>query len=975
KIWMGTGGIYGTGHGIAAFDLAQKTFEQPLTTVSAVPSTEFMTGLPYNYITDLAVGQEGTRWENYVWAGTGNKRERKYGAGALLLNTQGTRDPSDDTWTQFTKEGTDDDGEKPWTGLASNNITALVIDGDYVWLGTQPATWETSRRGGEWTDGGLSVYDGEQWTIRTDDNTGGQYAGMLDDRISALAIGCEGKLWIALGSLRDNSGLGFNILDTMGDPHNVSNDEWGTPIQYTTIPSNLVTGIATDCAHNQLWIATSPFFTGFGTQGGGVARYEYDTGRWTSWIARDGIESFAEGRNDAFVMSITVGRDGTVWAGTWGTRDMDRSELIDNWPYVPAAINWFRDGIWSNQVFPNDGWVSSIAIDEDSNTWAGTSRGGLDIAHPDGKEDDGITGRADGGIKLTSDQATWETWMAGNSDLPASDIEVIRIAPNGEVWVGTNGWGIMRFHPKEPIDTTTNVTTSPNPSVIDRTVTLTASVTANLPSPDPLTGTVQFLSDGLPIGDPVGLVDGNASTTTSFSSTGTFTITAQYSGDAHFNRSTGSSLHTVTAEPPTITHTPTVTDTPIATAMPTVTLTPTNTPFVGQERIHSVFLPLVAGNWFGRPIPVPTARPYTATPTATQTVPATSTPTPTQTPTVTVTPTQAPPTATPTATVTLTPEVTATVTQTPTPIPTGVWCPGSSPACADADIPVFPLKDLYDVTFVDSMRGYIVGEEGHVWRTTDGGNHWTPSQWGTATLRDIFMVSYQVGFVAGDDKTLLRTTNGGDYFERMTMPPIMIDDVEDFWSVYAFSQSEAWALGHIRGTILHMDGQQFDYVGWKGFPYTGLAMPSPDQGWAITENGNIYRFNGTWSESPTFHASGPLRAIEMSSASDVWAAGDNGMVVRYSNGRWAQSQISGAFHGGGITGLHVRAPDNVWVTAVMGAGDRADTAIYRYQGNRWEQVAYTYVAQLNGIWVDDTLGVGWAVGKDGFIMRYVIPSE
>ncbi|MFQ5340721.1 MAG: two-component regulator propeller domain-containing protein, partial [Anaerolineae bacterium] len=285
KIWMGTGGIYGMGHGIAAYDLAQKTFAQPLTTVSSVPSTELMTGLPYNYITDLAVGQEGTRWENYVWVGTGNKRERKYGAGALLLNTQGTRDPSDDTWTRFTKESTDDDGEKPWTGLASNNITALVIDGDYVWFGTQPATWDPGRGGG-WTDGGLSVYDGEQWTIRTDDNTGGQYAGMLDDRISALAIGCEGKLWIALGSLRDNSGLGFNILDTMGDPHDLSNDEWGTPIQYTTIPSNLVTGIATDCAHNQLWIATSPFFTGFGTQGGGVARYEYDTGRWTSWIAR-----------------------------------------------------------------------------------------------------------------------------------------------------------------------------------------------------------------------------------------------------------------------------------------------------------------------------------------------------------------------------------------------------------------------------------------------------------------------------------------------------------------------------------------------------------------------------------------------------------------------------------------------------------------------------------------------------------------
>ncbi|MFQ5343905.1 MAG: two-component regulator propeller domain-containing protein, partial [Anaerolineae bacterium] len=212
KIWMGIGGRFGTAHGISAFDLSQQALQSPLSTVSSGPSTlrlaqdstGLSTGLPYNYVTDLAMGQPGTRWENQVWIATGNKREHRYGVGVLLLNTQGTADPSDDTWTQFTKENTDDDGLPPWTGLASNNVTAIAINGDYVWFGTQPATWDAGEgvRGGEWTDGGLSVYDGERWTTRTDDNTGGQYAGMLDDRISALAIGCNGEIWIGLGNLR-----------------------------------------------------------------------------------------------------------------------------------------------------------------------------------------------------------------------------------------------------------------------------------------------------------------------------------------------------------------------------------------------------------------------------------------------------------------------------------------------------------------------------------------------------------------------------------------------------------------------------------------------------------------------------------------------------------------------------------------------------------------------------------------------------
>jgi len=464
KIWMGIGGRFGKAHGISAFDLSQQALQPPLSTVSSGPSTlrqalrqaqggpqdsaGLRTGLPYNYVTDLAVGQPGTRWENQVWIATGNRREPRYGVGALLLNTQGTPDPADDTWTQFTKENTDDDGLPPWTGLASNNVTAIAIDGDYVWFGTQSATWDAGRN--EWTDGGLSVYDGERWTIRTVENTGGERSGLRSNAISALAIGCQGKIWIALGNRRDNSGAGLNVLDTMGDPHDLSNDEWWDPIQYSTIPSNLVAGIATDCAHNQLWIATMPFFSGFGTLGGGVARYDYETGRWTSWTARDGIESYEEGRNHAFVTSISVDADGTVWAGTWGTRGLSRQELIDNWPFGPAAINWFRNDRWLNQVFPGDGWVSSIAIDENRTVWVGTSRGGIDF-DTDGKPDDGLAGRAIGGIQHTVDGTRWGAWTTENSPLATNDIEVIKVGPDGSVWAGTNGWGIMRFLDPLPV--------------------------------------------------------------------------------------------------------------------------------------------------------------------------------------------------------------------------------------------------------------------------------------------------------------------------------------------------------------------------------------------------------------------------------------------------------------------------------------------------------------------------------------------
>lgn len=345
---------------------------------------------------------------------------------------------------------------------------------------------------------------------------------------------------------------------------------------------------------------------------------------------------------------------------------------------------------------------------------------------------------------------------------------------------------------------------------------------------------------------------------------------------------------------------------------------------------------------------------------------------------ITNTPTPAPPTATATVTSTPTPTSTPTVTPTPSPIPTGVWCPGSSPACNDVNLPVFPLKDLYDIEFVDSLHGFIVGEDGFVAHTQDGGNTWTHRSWGIQTLRDISMVSAQVAFIAGDNQTILRTTNGGGYFQRMQLPSEMQDGDEDFQAIYALSADDAWAMGHKYGCILHWNGQQWRFgigVSCTGFQYTGLAMPALDQGWAISAEGHIYRYNGAWTEFSTVRASGPLRTIDMYSPTEGWTAGDGGVTAHFADGRWTGGIVTGAFAGGGITGLYVRSPDDVWATAAIGTGDRADGAIYRYQGNRWVQVEYRLFTQLNGIWVNDTLTNGWAIGNDGFVMRYVIPGN
>lgn len=561
-MWMGIGDVSGKAHGITAFNLVSGNFQPPLATAAS--------GLPYNYITDVAVGRPGTRWENQVWVATGNRRGRRYGVGALLLDTQGTQSPSDDTWTQFTKEGTDDNGKKPWSGLGSDNIIGLALDGDNVWFATKSVTWDGRRR--TWSDGGLSVYDGVQWTNRTMASTGGESAGLRGDPLTAVAVGCQGEIWVGVGILEMSEGLGINVLDPHGAPHDPSNDEWWSPFQYDSIlpsiPSNLITGIVSDCGANRMWVAGVPAMTLFGFRGGGVGVYDYAGHQWTRYTTADGLESYQTGETTGQVESITVGA-GAVWVGTWGTTDMSVADRIAGRPYLPAVVNWFQNDLWQHQVFEGDGWVSSIAVDQNNVIWIGTSRGGMDFgpAGPDGQEDDAEIGRAVGGLKLTNG-TDWVTWTPDNSPLVTNDIEVIAVAPDGDVWLGTNGWGLMRFHPGEPATPTPTRTSTPAPPTNTPTSTPTPTETA--------------IPTATSTGTPMPTATGSLTPTPSHTSPATVTSTV----------------------------TPTPSSTPTPTPSATLTATTTVSPSVSPD--FQIYLPMLARNRRYTPPP-----PVTATPTST----------------------------------------------------------------------------------------------------------------------------------------------------------------------------------------------------------------------------------------------------------------------------------------------------------------------------------------------------------------------
>ena len=90
--------------------------------------------------------------------------------------------------------------------------------------------------------------------------------------------------------------------------------------------------------------------------------------------------------------------------------------------------------------------------------------------------------------------------------------------------------------------TTTSLSSTPNPSVIGQTVTLTATVSPVPPAVGTPTGTVTF-NDGTTSLGTATLVNGTASLTISTLAVGSHPLTAAYSGGANFQASMAAEIH------------------------------------------------------------------------------------------------------------------------------------------------------------------------------------------------------------------------------------------------------------------------------------------------------------------------------------------------------------------------------------------------------------------------------------------------
>jgi len=173
---------------------------------------------------------------------------------------------------------------------------------------------------------------------------------------------------------------------------------------------------------------------------------------------------------------------------------------------------------------------------------------------------------------------------------------------------------------------------------------------------------------------------------------------------------------------------------------------------------------------------------------------------------------------------------------------------GESMAAAD---PV-----LYDIRFIDAQNGWIVGEFGKIMHTTDGGETWRETEKtlmeGTGifdvldlpTLYGVYMTDAQKGVAAGIEGHVARTTDGGQRwaFDQLDVEYPLIDPL---FRIVELQNGDGWAVGAAGEVVRRQPGETAwkraklgqDVLTWL----RGLSFSDAQNGWLVGGFGLIYR--------------------------------------------------------------------------------------------------------------------------------------
>lgn len=332
----------------------------------------------------------------------------------------------------------------------------------------------------------------------------------------------------------------------------------------------------------------------------------------------------------------------------------------------------------------------------------------------------------------------------------------------------------------------------------------------------------------------------------------------------------------------------------------------------------------------------------------------------------------------------------------------------------------------YNVKFVNSSSGWIIGDIGVILHTLDGGNTWNEQISNTDNrLEGLFFADENNGWIVGRQGITLNTNNGGNTWveqnEEFTheLKSVYFSDTlngcavglsilytndggisweqasngnvfGNFTCVYFTDALTGWAVGSSseaglmpHGVILHTidGGESWEEQVFYGPEINSICMEGPNIGWIFGHYGIIGKTtNGgvSWEELSTISIRVDLEDIFFTDSLNGCVVGNllmayNQQVIFAHTHDGGMNWDGTSFNGQGaaeIRSIHFADQNNGWAVGVelwAGAALILHTAD---GGNSWESQLLDNYSSLHDVYFADTL-TGWTVGEGGTILHTI----
>lgn len=380
-------------------------------------------GLAQSNVYDLLQDDRGT-----VWLGTASGASRFNGLEFENLGTANGLAPNGVRTLLCDKRGT------LWLGHNGGGVSVITPDTTRVFLSLTGDITKLleDRQGRIWaisaTDGAIRINNPEAALETTTEPDYSYYKGQegLSDRIFGLTQRTDGSLYFI-------TDVGIKHYDEASDRFEFFRPE-GLPGYF--LPTCML-----ESSTGVLW---------FGTHNGGLYRYDVATAGLTTF------DQLKDGLAHNFISTLAEDANGNIWAGTWGggISRLGHDLSITNF----SATNGMPDNK-----------VRCILEDAEGNVLIGTNETGLQVFKSDQfvhyDSNNGLPNEqvwavletASGtmlagtneGVAIrnntASNDSAWSILLNKSSGLPNNQVRHLKQAPNGRVWIGTWGGGVVSY--------------------------------------------------------------------------------------------------------------------------------------------------------------------------------------------------------------------------------------------------------------------------------------------------------------------------------------------------------------------------------------------------------------------------------------------------------------------------------------------------------------------------------------------------